>query len=455
MRNIMDNSRSLKRTLDIINNISPSFCAAKWYNASIWLGNGRTASCHHPVAHDIPTDVLRTNPSALHNTAFKKQRRSEMLEGVRPNECTYCWRVEDETNNDGVYSDRIYKSHIYNEQDIQSIKDIGMDDVDPKTLEICFDNLCNLNCSYCNHEFSSTWANNLIKHGPYENMTTDGGRTYQNLPDQIKVLTQPFGHKNENNPYIKAFFKWFHSSLKHNLQELRVSGGEPSRSPWFWKLLDECESPVFNFAVNSNLIMDEEKLDKFIESSKKFKRFDVYTSAECFMKHQEFVRNNFVWDVWEANLLKLQTHKSISNIHIMMTISALSVWTVPEFLEHICSLRKRLKLPIDTFHMSVNILRFPSFQSVNNISIEHKEPICKKLEDVLENNQSFMTEFEKNQYQRLLVYLRKVDVAYEDSDTFENKISDLKSFMKQYTTRNNLNIEDYMPENFLTWWSQL
>ena len=38
----------------VVNNISRSFCGAKWYNATIWLGNGTTASCHHPPAHKIP-----------------------------------------------------------------------------------------------------------------------------------------------------------------------------------------------------------------------------------------------------------------------------------------------------------------------------------------------------------------------------------------------------------------
>ena len=28
---------------------SASFCGAKWYNATIWLGSGQTTSCHHPL----------------------------------------------------------------------------------------------------------------------------------------------------------------------------------------------------------------------------------------------------------------------------------------------------------------------------------------------------------------------------------------------------------------------
>ena len=31
-----------------LNSVSPSFCAAKWYNASLHLGHGYTNSCHLP-----------------------------------------------------------------------------------------------------------------------------------------------------------------------------------------------------------------------------------------------------------------------------------------------------------------------------------------------------------------------------------------------------------------------
>ena len=37
----------------VIDTKSESFCAAKWYNATIWLGSGMTTSCHHPLPHKI------------------------------------------------------------------------------------------------------------------------------------------------------------------------------------------------------------------------------------------------------------------------------------------------------------------------------------------------------------------------------------------------------------------
>ena len=71
----------------VVNKISPSFCGAKWYNATIWLGNGATTSCHHPPSHQIPLTDLETSYKAIHNTTYKKAVRKQMLEGIRPKEC--------------------------------------------------------------------------------------------------------------------------------------------------------------------------------------------------------------------------------------------------------------------------------------------------------------------------------------------------------------------------------
>ena len=64
------NDLEFKRTA--LDPLSASFCAAKWYNATIWLGSGQTTSCHHPPAHAIDVEAIKTNPKAIHNTDEKK-----------------------------------------------------------------------------------------------------------------------------------------------------------------------------------------------------------------------------------------------------------------------------------------------------------------------------------------------------------------------------------------------
>jgi organic radical activating enzyme len=281
-------------------------------------------------------------------------------------------------------------------------------------------------------------------------MKTPGGHTYENAGEHA----MPFGNKNEGNIYVDNFFKWFDASLKYNLNELRVSGGEPSRSPAFWKLLDMCNGLNFDFAVNSNLIMDDDRLNRLIKAAPNFKAMDIYTSAECFGKNQEFVRYNFKWDMWYENLIKLHESGVFRRLTIMMTISALSVWTVDQFLDEIIKIREKYNT-IEVAYMSVNILRFPSFQSINVIDQNIKNILARKIKESLERNQHMMKEWEINQFERLVQYLLNVDKSYEDTDNLDDKLSDLKNFVTQYSIRRNMDINDYMPKIFINWWKKI
>jgi len=73
----------------VLDPISASFCGAKWYNATIWLGSGMTTSCHHPPAHHVLVADVEHNPKALHNTMTKKMDRHLMKRGQRPLGCEY------------------------------------------------------------------------------------------------------------------------------------------------------------------------------------------------------------------------------------------------------------------------------------------------------------------------------------------------------------------------------
>src|SRR5690606_35071855 len=157
--------------------ISSSFCAAKWLNATIWLNLGRTTSCHHPDAHNINVKEILKNPAALHNTTEKKIDRQMMLKGERPPGCEYCWKIEDMGSE--YVSDRVFKTNIYDESEIQKLASSDPnDDFDLKTIEISFDRKCNFACSYCNPDFSTQWAADIKRNGPYINLKDANADNY-------------------------------------------------------------------------------------------------------------------------------------------------------------------------------------------------------------------------------------------------------------------------------------
>ena len=315
----------------VIDKLSPSFCGAKWYNATIWLGNGTTTSCHHPPAHKIPLTELEVNYKALHNTKYKKAIRKQMMEGIRPKECEYCWKIED-LGKDKV-SDRVYKSVIYTDEELKEAKEtMGYtEDVDLKTLEIAFDGNCNFACSYCNASFSTTWQKDIKVNGPYQNLVSDGAGAFQH--DGSHAM--PYGRKNKDNPYVEAFWKWW-PDLYRDLHTFRITGGEPLLSKDTWGVLDYIinepnPNRKLNLAINSNLGIQDALLDKFIEKVNKIEdedrvnEFIIFTSIDGWGEQAEYIRNGLEFNRFWDNMNKVLTKCPKVNLTIMSTFNALSV----------------------------------------------------------------------------------------------------------------------------------
>lgn len=438
-----------------IDSLSPSFCGAKWYNATIWLGNGTTTSCHHPPAHKIPLDELKFSYKALHNTTYKKAVRKQMMEGVRPKECEYCWKIED-LGKDKV-SDRVYKSVIYTDEELKDAKEtMGYtEDVDLKTLEIAFDANCNFGCSYCNASFSTTWQKDIKMNGAYQNLVSDGAGAFQH--DGAHAM--PYGRKNKDNPYIEAFWKWWEAELQFSLRELRVTGGEPSMSPDFWKLMDwwkknpDCEVP---FAVNSNLGQKKALLDALIDVSHSFKDFTIYTSNEAVGLQAEYIRFGLEWDVWLKNMYRVNEEANIKSVNVMMTINALCLFSITEFLDEM--LKLKAKFGGQAAVLSFNILRFPSFQSIVTLPPDIRKERAEHIEAWLDKNwdegkNGFM-DYERDGLLRLIDYIKKVETGHEFTSSLESRERDWKSFYTQYDIRRKKDFREAFP-SLVEWYDSI
>lgn len=431
--------------------ISTSFCAAKWYNATIWLGSGTTTSCHHPLGHRVDPVAVVSNPKLLHNTPHKKECRRQMQVGERPKECEYCWKIED-IQRDNV-SDRVFKTIIYDDQAINDAAKLDWQaDVNLKTLEIAFDRTCNFACSYCNPAFSTTWANDVREKGPYEGLASDGRNHFTHPHDSV----QPYKH-NEENPYIQAFWKWW-PELSQSLQELRITGGEPLLSPDVWRLIDFFEknpSSHMVFAVNSNLGARDEIIDRFIEKSHHIAQLDLYTSNESMGLHAEYIRDGLSWERWARNIEKVMTKGNFRQVHVMMTINSLCLFSITKFMDFLIEMKQRHGK--NHPHFSVNIMRFPSFQNCLTMPAELRMERKAHLESWLNARSSVLHEMEQVSIQRLIDYLDVVKTPHEDSSPREVLERDFKRFFKQYDRRRGKSFERSFADvpALLDWYSRI
>ena len=436
----------------ILDTKSASFCAAKWYNATIWLGSGMTTSCHHPPAHKVSVEEVKTNPRALHNTPQKKDDRAKMQRGERPAGCEYCWKIED-MGRDAV-SDRVYKSKIYPIQSLDEAYNTPPDqDVNLRTLEIAFDRTCQFACSYCNPAFSSTWVKDIKNNGAYTNLISDGRNHFTHEHDSAQLY-----RSGETNPYVEAFFAWWESDLHRTLQELRITGGEPLMSGETWKLLDWFKAnqgkSSTRLAINSNLGMDRLKLLDFVEKTCDIPHLEIYTSNEAYGRQAEYIRDGLDYDLWMHNVQELLEHDHIRAVHVMCTINALCLDSLDVFLDQLVRLKKVYGR--ERVNFTLNILRFPSFQSALVLPENLKTRYRLRLTDWLAKHRGhdYLHEHEINHMQRLVDYLDIVKTPHSEAFEMPKLLNDFCQFYTQYDQRRNKNFTETFPA-LRTWYESI
>ena len=438
-----------RRVIDIK---SESFCGAKWYNATIWLGSGMTTSCHHPLPHKVSIEEVQANPRALHNTAKKKEERRQMQQGERPSGCEYCWKIED-IGRDNI-SDRVYKTVIYSDEDLENAYRLPYtEDVNLRSLEISFDRVCQFACSYCNPAFSSTWVKDITTRGPYVHLVSDGRNHFTHSHDSSQLYK--FG---EVNPYVQAFFAWWESDLHRTLDELRITGGEPLMSGDTWKLLDWFKEnkgkSQTRLAINSNLgtQVDIDRLFASVDAP-----IDLYTSNESVGLQAEYIRDGLVWDDWVNNVeLILDNHldSKLRAMHVMCTINALCLDSLVDFLE--CVVNWKSCYGKNAVNVSLNILRFPSFQSAlilpDNLRTRYKDQLVDFM--TRHSDSEFVHEYERNQLQRLVDYLDVVKTPHSEAFELDKLRNDFKQFFTQYDQRRGKDFAQAFP-NLVKWYDGL
>lgn len=357
-----------KKTLDAQ---GCGFCLAKWTQVTLQLQTGHTHSCHHPKTHKIPTSEIVRNPSALHNTRYKKKRRKEMLEGGRPDECDYCWNVED---NSDQFSDRIFKSNeSWSKPHMDEIKNSDWRaDFNPRYVEVAFSAACNFKCSYCGPAYSTTWQEEVDQYGGYP--TSDKFNDPELLKQEDKV---PFKIR-DHNPYVEAFWEWW-PDLYRDLHTFRITGGEPLLSKDTWKVLDfiiKEPNPNKNLqlAINSNLGVPDKLIDRFIDKINKIcdegrvKEFIIFTSVDTWGEQAAYIRTGMEFNKFWDNLNKILEKCPRVNVTVMSTYNCLSIPNYDKLIDGIYDLKNTYgttdRYWASAVFLDSSYLRYPWHQSV-------------------------------------------------------------------------------------------
>jgi organic radical activating enzyme len=427
--------------------LGPALCLAKWQQTSLHLTTGHTNSCYHPPLHRIDANELQDNPSALHNTVHKKNQRARMLSGEKPEECSYCWRVEATGN----LSDRHYRSG--EPWAAEKFSEILVEDpltwnVNPAYVEVNFNSACNLSCSYCSPQFSSSWMKEINDLGAYPTSNNHNSSAY------FRGDRKPIPNR-ENNPYVDAFWRWW-PELYPNLKHFRMTGGEPLMDRNTYRVFDYVlENPKKDLHLNvtSNFSQDEYVFDKYLTYVKHMcgnyvlEHFMQFVSIDGYGERAEYARHGLDFKLMQSNVEKFLTDiPGRNSITFIITMNVLNITSLQELMEWILKLRAKYNITYQRIWFDTPILREPAWQCIDILPESYAwflQNIVNWMHPQLETVDTRFRGFKDYEVTKLQ---RVVDWMHEHHREHTTAMADFYRFFDEHDRRRKTNFLETFPE---------
>jgi len=411
----------VKQELD---KVGKGFCLAKWFNVSIHIPTGRTHSCYHPRSHHIPLDEVKIDVSALHNTNYKKHQRKLMIEDLKPQECNFCWQIEDSGTQ---LSDRAYRSKdVWEPGIIDEAIELGhTGNAKPRYVEVNFNQACNFKCSYCSPHLSTAWMDEIKKQGPY--------LLSERIHNDITWIENEIPIDNSSdNPYLKAFWEWM-PEIYPTLQTFRMTGGEPLMDKNTFRMFDYVKNnpkPDLHLAITSNCCPPGNQWQKFMEglnditSADAIDHFMLFCSLDSWGPQAEYIRNGMDFEVLKNNVKDFLANSQRHSLTFIITFNALSYGKILEYIQNILKLRRSFSKKRQLIWFDIPQLHDPDFLNPKLIpemvvELEKTIKFMKQNKEGRWNQFMGFSDFEVSKVQRLIDWIN-ADTGFDKHKAMKN-----------------------------------
>jgi radical SAM protein with 4Fe4S-binding SPASM domain len=252
---------------------SPTFCPEPWTTLNIdQTGNVL------PCLHSYGWDYQKGKQNSL--GSIKEQTIQSIISGPTLNEIrktiaqgewhSYCQSCQ-HNEATGGHSARLTRRV---DTEVLDQIDQNIDFFKLVNLTVCWSNLCNLTCTYCNPETSTAWQH--IKKIPITHI--------RNKSDDLVQLAK---------------------DNKNSLIGLTLGGGEPLLQPGLLEFLKEIDSSRVKVVVTTNLIVDLDK-NSIYQELRKWPNLVWQISFDNVDPVKfNYVRRGASWEMFERNLQHL------------------------------------------------------------------------------------------------------------------------------------------------------
>ena len=335
-------------------NLPTHFCSVPWLQIHTEPNGGIFPCCYFENTKEEALGDWNNEKVVEVFTSEKWNNiRKEFVEGKKPKQCSRCWKEEDS----GIMSMRQRFNERYSwfpdssmQKSFNKIEDVvkysNMDGtVEPElklaTIDLIFNNLCNLKCRTCGPGLSTSWIQDEIKLGrlQYNPVTLMDNGEITHMKEDLLELTKLI------DPYT----------------EIHFSGGEPMMQEdhyTFLKLLIEEGKTKVKIRYNTNLThMSLKGVDVF-DLLKEFEDVFIIGSIDAMGKKGEYIRKGFSW---EGALEWIETAREKmprANMAISAVFSALNCLEAHKLHRYMCE-SDLFKLNGRNFGFYLNTLHGP------------------------------------------------------------------------------------------------
>ena len=282
-----------------IEDMKKSICLHRWTQPCIQMDTGHARMCCRTFGENSSeTEIHQKKSEIFMNSQFDIDRRREMLNGIRDQDCNQCWKLEEQ----GITSPRKgldeflkYYQYTAGYNKTELLKKLATNDPElhlahsPFMLEISLGNLCNLSCIYCNEDFSSRWAQEKISVG-------DVNEKF------MRKKTFP-----TKDIMIEAFWDWMRIEGARQLKCICFIGGETIITPELFDILNKfyelfqedavhlSRSKKIVIQIVTNLNIPEPQFELFLQQLDKlteYFRFEILISMEATEAKAEYTKQS-------------------------------------------------------------------------------------------------------------------------------------------------------------------
>ncbi len=395
---------------------------------------GKLSACwRYP---DWVGDFTKESLKETWNGERLRQVRKDLLNGVQHESCKSCWDLE----RSGARSLRQTAPMMYNyinEQEVAELVDAdGYYPLEKlRSIEIRFDNTCNLMCRHCSPTYSSVWEQMVKKDTDLMDQMIKFG-TYRIYDNHVNLTQEIIDEVVELSP---------------NLQEIMITGGEPLYHAKHYDFLERVtpEADHITLQYNSNFSTLEYKGKSILDLWRKFRKVSIRVSIDADPNIYDYVRVRGNLGVAEDNIRRALELPNM-DISATCTTSLLNITRLVDVAKYFYSLG---------VHFHTSLVQFPRALNPKLLPPELKAKATDDWNNFVNGDLSWMRDpdpkdensFDYKQIRRWKMFGDNVINYMNGEDWFEHW-SEFIDYTTAQDRHHNTNILDVYPE-FKPYWN--